>query len=456
MRRVLFIAYHFPPVGGGGVQRSVKFVRYLREFGYEPVMLTGPGSARWRWTPEDATLADEIPDDVEVHRVPGPEPAQTSGWRRRMERVFDLDSPWAKWWIAGVKEAAAPLVRDCELIFGELVPYVTADAAVDVARRSRKPLVLDLQDPWALDEVWVYPTAVQRLRDVRRMRRSLAAADATIMNTPEAAKRVLARFPELRGKLVASIPNGFDREDFRAPAPERTDDRFRIVHTGYLYTETGLTHRRTARLRRMLGGMPVPGVDLLTRSHYFLMDALERVLERQPDLADRLELHLAGVLSETDRRVAAKLSIVHLHGYMAHAESIGLLRGADLVFLPMQDLPRGQRAGLVPGKTYEYLAAERPILAAVPQGDAREILEESGAAIICDPADVEAMAAAIEEEVARKRAGRPSRRPRPEVLGRFERRHLTNELAKVFDSVLGAPARAHDAAPAKVATTGSR
>jgi glycosyltransferase involved in cell wall biosynthesis len=372
-----------------------------------------------------------------------------------MERVFDLDSLWAKWWIAGVKEAAAPLVRDCELVFGELVPYVTADAAVDVARRSRKPLVLDLQDPWALDEVWVYPTAVQRMRDVRRMRRSLAAADATIMNTPEAAKRVLARFPELRGKLVASIPNGFDQEDFREVAPASRDDRFRIVHTGYLYTEAGLTHRRTARLRRILGGMPVPGVDLLTRSHYFLMQALERLLERQPELADTLELHLAGVLSETDRRVAANLPIVRLHGYMPHAESIALLRSADLVFLPMQDLPRGQRAGLVPGKTYEYLASERPILAAVPEGDAREIMEESGAAIVCDPADVDAMAAAIADELERKRAGRPPRTPHPDVLARFERRYLTGRLAEVFDAVL-APAQATADPPLAVVTMGTR
>jgi glycosyltransferase involved in cell wall biosynthesis len=437
VKRVLFIAYHFPPVGGGGVQRSVKFVRYLREFGYEPIVLTGPGPTAGRWTPEDKTLSEEIPGDIEVHRVSGPEPALSGGWRRRAERILDLRTPFARWWTEGVRRVAADLAPRCDVVFGELVPYVTAEAAVDVARRSRKPLVLDLQDPWALDEIWVYPSAVQRLRDVRRMRRSLEEADATIMNTPEAAARVVARFPELAHKLVASIPNGFDAEDFPGPVPDNHDVAFRIVHTGYLYTEIGLAHRRTARLRRILGGMPVPGVDLLTRSHYFLMKAIELLIERDPDLANTLELHLAGVLSETDRQVAGDSPVVRLRGYMPHAESIALLRSADLLFLPMQNLPSGQRTGLVPGKTYEYLAAERPILAAVPSGDARDILKESEAAIVCEPDDIEAMADAIRGEIDRKRAGRPARRPRPDLLARFERRRLTGQLAEVLDTVLG-------------------
>jgi glycosyltransferase involved in cell wall biosynthesis len=457
VKRVLFIAYHYPPVGGGGVQRSAKFVRYLREFGYEPVVLTGPGPTEWRWTPEDKTLAEEIPADIEVHRVAGPEPPQSGGWRRRAERVLDLQTPFARWWTNGVRALAAELAPSCDVVFGELVPYVTAEAAVDVARSSGKPLVLDLQDPWALDEIWVYPTALQRLRDVRRMRRSLAAADATIMNTPEAAHRVLARFPELQDKLVASIPNGFDREDFQGAPAERRDDAFRIAHTGYLYTEIGLAHRRTARLRRILGGMPTPGVDLLTRSHYFLLQAMQLLIERDPALADVLELHLAGVLSETDRRVAEGCSFVHFHGYMPHAESIALLRGADLLFLPMQDLPAGKRAGLVPGKAYEYLAAERPILAAVPAGDARDILEESGAALICDPADVEGMAAAINQELNRKRAGEPVSRPRSEVLARFERRRLTGELADVLSAVLRGPGDGQAAvSAADIETAGRR
>ena len=77
MKRALVIAYHFPPVGGAGVQRAVKFVRYLPELGYEPVVLTGPGGGGGQAI--DDTLAAELTAGLEVHRVPGPEPGGSDG-----------------------------------------------------------------------------------------------------------------------------------------------------------------------------------------------------------------------------------------------------------------------------------------------------------------------------------------------------------------------------------------
>src|SRR5438046_1743408 len=80
MKRVLFLAYFFPPIGGGGVQRSVKFVRYLPRCGYDPVVVTAPGGTRGRWTPHDETLLGEIPASTDIQRVSGPEPPTSTGW----------------------------------------------------------------------------------------------------------------------------------------------------------------------------------------------------------------------------------------------------------------------------------------------------------------------------------------------------------------------------------------
>ena len=124
-----------------------------------------------------------------------------------------------------------------------------------------------------------------------------------------------------------------------------------------------------------------------------------------------------------------------LHGYVTHAESIELMRTADLLFLPMQNLPSGVRATIVPGKTYEYLASGTPILAAVPDGDARDILDAAGNARLCRPDDVTGMAAAISEAVDDHRTGRPARPPDPRVVARYEYRKLAEELAVVFDGV---------------------
>ena len=161
------------------------------------------------------------------------------------------------------------------------------------------------------------------------------------------------------------------------------------------------------------------------------------MLASDPDAKDVLELHLAGVLTDADREVAARCPVAKLHGYVTHAESIELMRTADLLFLPMQDLPEGVRATIVPGKTYEYLASGTPILGAVPEGDARDILAAAGNARLCRPADVAAIANALRAELSRFRAGEASARPLPGVVERYEYRALAAQLADVFDSVLG-------------------
>jgi len=281
----------------------------------------------------------------------------------------------------------------------------------------------------------VYPSALHRRRDLARMGAQLRTAAAIVMSTPEAVTRLLAAFPDLAGKPVVAIPNGYAAEDFDGARPARDDGTFRIVHTGYLHTELGLQLRRSLPLRRLLRGS-VPGLDILTRSHVNLVEAINRLLARDPSLRDTLRLHLAGILTDDDRRVAADCPVVELHGYVTHGEAIELMRSADLLFLPMQSLPPGVRATIVPGKTYEYLASETPILGAVPEGDARDILLEAGNAIVVRPDDVDGITAALEGRLQAFRAGVPPSPPRADVVSRFEYRRLAEQLAGVFDEVL--------------------
>lgn len=429
-KRVLFLAFHFPPEGGAGVQRSVKFVRYLREFGYESVVVTGPlpsGAAL-----NDPTLSAELPEGQEVHRVPTTPPPPPSPWRGRAERWLRLTPAFERWWIGGAVDAARG-AGDVDLVFATMSPFASALAAAAIARERGVPWVADLRDPWALDEMIQYPTHVHRRLAMRDMRSALASAAAVVMNTPEAAAAAERELSGLR--TVTSIPNGFDPEDF-ADAKQRDagDGVFRIVHTGHIHVENGIENRRTMRVRRLLGGS-LGRVDILTRSHLYLLRALEEVAARDARAAAAIELHLAGPVSGLDRP-GARSDLLRVHGYVPHGESVALLQRADLLFLPMHELSGGRRATIVPGKTYEYVASGRPILAAVPEGDARDLVVRAGTGFVCEPSDVESMARIVEERFAAFVAGAGPPALDREAIAPYARRNLANELARVFDGVL--------------------
>jgi glycosyltransferase involved in cell wall biosynthesis len=322
-----------------------------------------------------------------------------------------------------------------DVVLCEFGSYSLAPSAIRVSRELGVPWVADLQDPWALDEMWLYPTGLHRRIDLRRMGRTLGDASAAILNTHEAAARVRQAFTNLKKTSVFAVTNGFSASDFAEPAPAREDGAFRIVHTGSLHTEMGLRERRRGWLRRALGGAPMPGVDFLSRSHVFLLAAVDELARSNPSLGKIIEVHFLGPMTEADQIVADACPASRSHGFVSHAETLQMIRSADLLFLPMHKLPDGCRAGLVPTKTYEYAASGRPILAAVPEGDARDLLLELGTATVVDPSDRVAMELAIQAEIERRRRGGTPRTPNSTVLERFEYREITRQVAEVLGAV---------------------
>jgi len=427
---VLFIAYHFPPIGYSGTQRSVKFVRYLPNLGWTPVVLTGPGGGPGG-LPSDNTLAAELPTDLRVIRASGSEPLASEGFRSRAERWLGLQTPWARWWESSAFAAGRNAAGDADVLIASMSPFESARVAARLARAEGRPWVADLRDPWALDEMFVYPTILHRRLAERRMRRDLATAAAIVMNTPEAARILVEAFPEFRDRPVVAIPNGYDESDFTGRAAERADSAFRIVHAGSLHTEAGRRERRRQRIRRALGGA-IGDVDYLPRSHVYLLEAVRLLRRDRPEIAAQIEVHLAGVLSAADR--AETDPAVRIHGYLPHLASVALLQSADMLFLPMHGVREGFRARIVPGKTYEYLPARKPILAAVPSGDAKDIVTAAGLGIVCAPSDARAIARAIVQGFELKEARRPTE-ANDEVIARYERRRLTAELAELLEHV---------------------
>jgi glycosyltransferase involved in cell wall biosynthesis len=375
--------------------------------------------------PRDRSLRLE---GAEVYRLAGPEPARSGEWGRRAERWVRRPSAWRRWWHEQATQTARRATR-VDLVHASIAPYETAETAIAVARELHRPLVVDFEQPWALDEMATYPTRLHRSLELAQMRRVLSAANAVVMNTPEAARRARALVP---GKEVVVVSSGVEHDEFLGPS-ERGDGVFRIVHAGSFHTRTAMTLGRFSALHRILGG-GVPGVDFLTRSHVYLLEALARV---ERDLRRPVELHLIGDLTAEDEAVLANAPVqVRRHGYLPHEETVDLIRTADLLFLPLHDVREGSRVAIVPGQTYEYLASGKPILAAVPDGDARDLLARSGSALICRPSDVAGLSRALARELRRWRAHIAAPYANQSNLPAFGYEELTAELAAVYDGVL--------------------
>jgi len=429
-KRVLVLAYYFPPLGGVGPQRAVKLIKHFPALGYDPIVVTGPEGDAVDFAPSDPVLAADVAVETRVERIRTLPPSAGIG-QRRTRRLLGRWSALEAWWLREATAVARSLVGEFDLVHAVMTPFSSSVVAAEVAGEAGVPWVADLGDPWALDDWQIYPTALHRRLEQRRMRRALRSAAAIVMNTKEAAHALTDRFPELASTRIASITWGWDRDDFEGTPKPRLDKRFRIVYAGYSHVRRGLEHRQRRRIREVLGGA-VRGLDILPRSHFFLAQAVGRLAQEDGRMARRLELHVAGPAPMDTRDGSDDLSIVH-HGYLPHDQAVALVRSADLLFLAMHDLPSGLRTTTTPGKTFEYLASGRPILAALPDGDARDLLLALPNVWLCRPADVDCMAAALREAM----AATPGSTDRlVDVLERFEWGNLARHLVALFDDAV--------------------
>mgnify|MGYP006158539349 CR=1 FL=1 len=203
MPPILFIAHHFPPQGGAGVQRALKFTKYLPSYGITADILTSAIKGKSRWVPNDLTMGKEVPPGTSVHRFEWPSYNNTSKPidKRKLAKLAD----------EGLRIA---LEKNLEAILVSMSPFGDALLAEEISRRSNIPWIADLRDPWALDEFQVHKTWLHRKAALRKMGRQLRTASAIVMNTPEAAKKL--RHAKLVPTQIPiySITNGYDEEDF--------------------------------------------------------------------------------------------------------------------------------------------------------------------------------------------------------------------------------------------------
>ncbi len=438
------------------MQRSAKFVKYLPEFGWRPIVLTvKPEDYQTvREFQRDDTLMKDVEGKCEVHHVRDPEPRRL---RRLLERLhlfrlawcFLYPLFWEKqfFWALAAARRARRIVREkqIEAIYTTSGPYATIVAGWLLKRKTGLRWVADLRDLWTQDTIFTWPTWLHYRLTRWAERRMLRRADAVVANTPLAAERMKELLGPERAERVTWIPNGYDADDI-PPQPERKAREggvLTIAHVGtFQDCPAGLNGhapgllRRIARVVRSSGYRPVPLHPWL-RSPKPLFDGLKLLFDQHPEMRGRIRVVLVGHLHPGWQRMIERLgldSCVETTGYLPHDEAVRRLMEADVLYcvqLGFEDMKKP--VPYVPGKLYEYIATGKPILAPLAEGDTKRFLRESGLGILTDPEDPRSIAEALEELASGGHTRHSTGENRDsEFVLRLGRKNLTAELADVL------------------------
>ena len=397
MKKVLIITYYWPPSGGAGVQRWLKFVKYLREYGWEPVIYTPEN-------PEapalDPSLEKDIPKNVTIIKRPIWEPYTiykrfighkkedriNAGFltEKKKPGLAEKISVWIRgnWFIPDARKFwIKPSVRflseylkenPVEAIVSTGPPHSMHLIALGLKKKLNLPWLADFRDPW---------TTIDFYKDLKLSRSSDAKHHRLEKEVLETADVLVAvswhmaeGFGEIlgnKGNKVMVITNGYDETDFPNTGI-KTSSKFTISHVGAMNAD---------------------------RNPKILWAALKELLVEIPGLKSDLEIRLIG---KSDLSVNEELEKNSLHSfvkrteYLPHDQTASAMQEAQVLLLALNDTPNTK--GVVSGKLFEYLAAKRPILCIGKEdGDAAKIINGSTAGTVCDFKDKEKMKAVVKE-----------------------------------------------------------
>lgn len=432
MLRVLVITYYFPPSGGSGVQRVLKTVKYLPEYGVIPEVLTVADGA---YPEYDASLVEEIPPSVAVHRTRSVDPFRLYGALRGKSKqeavkvgsvregkgLFERTASWVRanvflpdarvGWVPFAKREAVRLLRDkdFDVVLTSGPPHSTHLIGRYLKRKFNIPWVADFRDPWT--EIIYYdelPMSTVAKRFDRRLEASvLREADHIVTVGPTLAEGLAEKGNKPLSE-VSVVYNGYDAEDFLGIAPpDLSVESFSLVHVGSLFD---------------------------SRDPVALWDALSRLREEDPALSDSLMVRLVGQVGENVQRSiqSRKLgNIVEMTGYVDHDEAVREMVGASVLLLALGGTPASR--DVITGKLFEYLASGRPILAlGRKDGAAATLLEEVGLDSFFAWEDIEGISTYLRSAMARRRQGEKLSGASQKTVSTFTREAQAGRMVEVL------------------------
>lgn len=423
MHKVLVVAYYFPPMGLSGVQRTLKFVKYLKNYNWEPTVIT---TNEVGYFAHDKSLQRELDETgVRVIRIGGKEPNSIlsrfgtlklprESVRRLLNNISqtffipDNKISWAKNALKSVKELISK--EHFDIIFVTGPPFSLFYEFSKFKKHCNIPFFFDYRDIWYGSYFAFYPTPFHKILHKKMEYKSLKAADRISVTNRVVKERLIKTYNFLTYNDIVIIPHGFDHEDLeKIPAQPKAKNRMSLLYSG---------------------------IFMVYNTPEFFLKAFKLLTLERPDISKNIELHFVGFLRKENQKIIRKLKLqefVFDHGYVNHDEAISRLKSADVLWMMVGK--RKNIEAILPGKLYEYIGTKKPVLGCVPEGAAKIALSEYPASFICEPDNVNQIKDTI---IKIYELYRRDELPQiyEEFIAKYRRDYLTEQLAQEMNNIV--------------------
>ena len=419
--KVLLITYYWPPAGGSGVQRWLKFIKYFSSYGIEPIVFTVKNP---NYAVEDKTLLEEVPEGLQVIREPIWEPndilskfqrgekKESAGFLKSDPSFFERQMHFIranyfipdarKFWIKPSVRRLSSFLKDnpVDVIISTGPPHSVHMIGYELKKKTGIKWLADFRDPWTnIDYFHNLPLrSGARKRHHELENKVLNEADAVLV----VGKTMKEEFAD-RNKNVHVISNGFD--DSSSQEEITLDTKFSISHVGMMNAD---------------------------RNPTILWKALSELLSENEDLANDLSVKLIGKCDEAVYQSVNDFglnSFVNFVAYVAHKDVLKYQRSSQLLLLAVNDVPSSK--SVITGKVFEYLQSKRPILGIGPiDGDLAEILKETEAGQMVDFKNIDSLKKVLLAYYRSYKEGKLVLQSKN--IDKYHRKNLTKNLAVIL------------------------
>jgi glycosyltransferase involved in cell wall biosynthesis len=416
-KKALLLSYFFPPYAGGGVYRTLKFVKYLPLFGWQPTVIA-PRPKQYYWA-FDHSLLKEIPDSVEVQRTTSLEPFYLFALLDKVglgkardflsDRVFIPDDK-VGWLPFAILEALKILKsEDIRVIYTSSPPQSIHLIGYLLRKLTKKPWVADFRDQWTYNPMYQPRSETIHRVNTFLEKRVYEACDRIIHVTYSHRSAVAGNFNVPTEKIV-TITNGYDGEDFRVNASSKPRGEFVIAHFGSIYME-------------------------IQRAAETFLKGMELALQKNTRFGERVKLLFFGnaAIHHKWLQHPAMKKIISIEGYVSHEKAIENMLRSDLLLL----IPYGGAKDVISSKVFEYMATGKPILALCTDGDMKTLLGKANVGSFLDPADPKGIGDMLIDLFEKRERGQLTVEPHWKFIRQFERKKQTQKLSAILEELSG-------------------